>query len=122
MEKLQELVDLVRRCRIKCPWCREQTVESFAVQVVSEAKELEQAIKSKDARNIREELGDLLWDVIMLMHIAEHKGMFKPEDVIKGVNEKMKRRKPYIISGEEVTIEHSMKLWREEKEREKKRR
>ncbi len=119
MPELQELIQLVHKCRANCPWCREQTFESYSEELFSEAKELEAAIKKKDIPNMKEELGDLLWDVIMLMHIAEHKGLFTSDEVVREVNAKMKRRKPYIVSGQEVTITEAMRIWKEEKEKEK---
>ncbi len=119
MQQIKELVELVRLCREKCPWCREQTFESYSQQVMSEAKELEEAIGKKNVKEIKEELGDLLWDVMMLLHIAEHKNIFSSAEVIKLVNEKMKRRKPYIMSGKEVTIDEAMSIWKEEKLKEK---
>jgi len=115
MQKLNELIDLVKICREKCPWCREQTIESFSLEILSEAKELEEAIGKKNVKEIKEELGDLLWDVIMLMHIAEHNNLFSSDEVIKLVNEKMKRRKPYILKGEEVTLDQAMSIWKEQK-------
>ncbi len=122
MEKLIELIDLVKVCRQNCPWCRQQTFESHAEQVFSEAKELEEAIAKKDLEGTKEELGDLLWDVLMLLHIAEHKNLFSSDEVIRLVNEKMKRRKPFIVSGEEVTLQRAMKIWNEQKLLEKKQR
>ncbi len=119
MQKLRELIDFVKVCRQNCPWCREQTFESYAEQVFSEAKELEEAIAKKDIEGTKEELGDLLWDVLMLVHIAEHKGLFNSDEVIRLVNEKMKRRKPYILSGEEVTLARAMEIWNEQKQIEK---
>ncbi|MBI2133421.1 hypothetical protein HYU11_01935 [Candidatus Woesearchaeota archaeon] len=119
MQTIKELVELVKVCRKNCPWCREQSFESYSDQVLSEARELEAAIKEKDIANVKEELGDLLWDVIMLLHIAEHNKMFSSDEVIRLVNEKMKRRKPYIVSGEEVSLDRAMAIWNEQKAREK---
>lgn len=119
MHKLQELIDLVRKCRANCPWCKEQTFEQHLEQVFSEAEELKEEVKRKDSEGIKEELGDLVWDVMMLLHIAEHRKMLDPDEVIGGVIEKMKRRKPYIVNGETVTIEEAMRIWNEEKAKEK---
>lgn len=119
MKELNELVEFVKKCAASCPWCKEQTVESYIGQVKSELDELQQAILEKDSRNISEELGDLLWDVVMIVHIAEHKGILDSRKVMESVTEKMKRRKPYIVSGKEVTIGEAMRIWNEQKHLEK---
>ena len=120
MDKLAELVDLVKKCRDNCPWCKEQTFESYLQQVLSEAVELEEAVESGNKEFISEEMGDLLWDVVMLLHLGEHKGLFDKNLVIDAVNKKILRRKPYLESGEQVTIEEAMRIWKEEKAKEKK--
>ncbi len=120
MHKLQEMIELVRKCRENCPWCKEQTFEQHLEHVFSEAKELMEEVKRKDTEGMKEELGDLVWDVMMLLHIAEHSKMLDPDEVIGRVVEKMKRRKPYIVKGEDVTIEEAMRIWNEEKAKEKK--
>ena len=120
MQKLQELIELVRKCRANCPWCKKQTFEQHLEQVFSEAKELMDEVKKNDTAGMKEELGDLVWDVIMLLHTAEHTKLLDPDEVIGKVVEKMKRRKPYIVNGKSVTIEEAMRIWNEEKAKEKK--
>ncbi len=118
MENLKELVELVRRCRAHCPWCSSQTVEGFLEHVISEVKELEEAIKSKDSDAISGELGDVLWVTIMLVHIADHEGI-SAEKVIREVNAKMMMRKPYIVTGEKVSLDKAMEIWNAAKKGEK---
>ncbi len=117
---MQELIELVRKCVDNCPWCKEQSFEQHLEQLFLEAEELREEVKKKDSEGMKGELGDLLWDVMMLLHIAEHRKMLDPDEVINGVIEKMKRRKPYIVNGETVTIEKAMRIWNEEKAKEKK--
>ncbi|MBI4438979.1 hypothetical protein HY640_03555 [Candidatus Woesearchaeota archaeon] len=119
MERFHELVELVKKCRTNCPWCREQTVQTYTEQLMSEAKELEEAVTKGDSEGIREEIGDLFWDTVMLLHIAEEKGILSAGDTIAQVNEKIRRRKPYIETGRQVSIEEAVKIWNSEKTREK---
>ncbi len=119
MKQFKELVMLVKACRKLCPWTKEQTIESYKKELVSETRELVRAIGKKDYRNVKEELGDVLWDTIMMAHIAEHKGYFKMEDVIKEVNEKFRRRKPYIVESRRVSLAEAKRIWKKVKEEEK---
>lgn len=118
--ELNDLIAALKKCKEYCPWTGGQTVESYAPHVLEEAKELLEAIEKKDFENLKEELGDVLWDTLMVAHIAQDKGLLKVEDVIKGIVEKMKRRKPYVFEGRRVSIEEAHQLWKEVKEKEKK--
>src|SRR3989344_8495392 len=93
----EELIDSLRRCRNICPWTKEQSIESYAQELIGEVQEMMLAIEHKDNDNLKEELGDLLWDVLMVAHIAEDKGLFKVEEVMEDVVAKMRRRKPYVF-------------------------
>ena len=119
-QELNELVAVLEKCKAYCPWTHEQSVESYAPHVLEEAKELLEAIEKKDFENLKEELGDILWDTLMVAHIAQDKGMLKVEDVIRGIIEKMKRRKPFVFDGRSVSIAEAQQLWEEVKEKEKK--
>ncbi len=114
-----EVMDSLRKCRTLCPWTRKQSVESFAQEAAGEAQEMMRAVENKDYKNLKEELGDLLWDVLMVAHIAEEHGLFKVEDIMEDVVAKMRRRKPYVFEGKQVTIEEAGKIWREVKRMEK---
>jgi uncharacterized protein YabN with tetrapyrrole methylase and pyrophosphatase domain len=109
----------LRRCRNICPWTKEQSIESYAQELIGEVQEMMQAIEHKDNDNLKEELGDLLWDVLMVAHIAEDHGLFKVEEVMEDVVAKMRRRKPYVFEGKQVTIEEAGRLWEEVKRKEK---
>lgn len=118
-KNFRELIDALRKCKSNCPWTRKQTPETYAHQIVGEVEEVMEAIKKGDSQNLKEELGDVLWDVLMVAHLAEDKGLFKVEEIITNVIEKMKRRKPYVFEGKEVTVEEAKRIWVEVKEREK---
>ena len=114
-----ELIESIKKCRQHCPWTKQQTVASFAGEMSREAQEVLDALKKDDVSNLREELGDVLWDVLMTAHIAEENGLFTKEQIVRDVVEKMKRRKPYVFNGRTVTLEEAGQLWIETKKREK---
>ena len=86
-----------------------------------EVKEVGEAIENGDKDNLEEELGDVLWDVLMLIKISEDEYGFKLEDIIDVICKKMIRRKPYIFGNEKAeTPEEAVKIWKRVKEEEKK--
>lgn len=80
-----------------CPWDREQTHRSICDCLVEEVAELLQAIDRDDDANLREELGDLLFHVVMHAQMAAEAGKFTFDDVAREVNEKMVRRHPHVF-------------------------
>ena len=91
-----------------CPWDREQTSKSLKPQLLEECYELIDAMDTGDAAGMREELGDILWDVIFHCRIAEKEGKFTASDVLECIREKMVRRHPHIfadvIAGDTETV------------------
>ncbi len=80
-----------------CPWDREQTHESIAPNMVEEAYEAVDAIESQDLPHVREELGDVLLQVVLQSQIAADAGEFTIDDVCADVNEKIIRRHPHVF-------------------------
>lgn len=80
-----------------CPWDREQTHRTICDCLVEEVAELLQAIDRADDANLREELGDLLFHVVMHAQMAAEAGKFTFDDVAREVNDKMVRRHPHVF-------------------------
>ncbi len=80
-----------------CPWDREQTHASIAHNMIEEAYEAVDAIESNDMAHLREELGDVLLQVVLQSQIAADAGLFTIDDVAADVNEKMVRRHPHVF-------------------------
>ncbi len=101
---MEELIKIAKILRSKngCPWDREQTLESLKPFLVEEAYEASEAIEKGEAEKIKEELGDLLFQIVMMSQIAKEENLFTIEDVIKGAKEKMIRRHPHVFSNEKV--------------------
>jgi len=80
-----------------CPWDREQTWASIAPHTIEEAYELEDAICKGDSRHVRDELGDLLFQVVCQARIAEEAGAFAFDDVVDSICDKLERRLEGIV-------------------------
>ena len=87
----------MRRLRAECPWKQEQTHRSLARYLLEETHETLEAIDSGDVAHLREELGDLLLQVVFHAVIAEQAGAFTLDDVARGITEKMRRRNPHVF-------------------------
>ncbi len=115
----EELCSVLQKSRKNCPWQAEQTLDKHKEEFFSEAKEVIAAIEKKDYENLKDELGDVIWDALMIALIAEERHLFKVKDSLQSIIDKMKRRKPYIFDGTKVTKEEATKIWNEAKAREK---
>jgi len=103
-----------------CPWDREQTHRSIARHMLEEAYEVVDAIESGDSANLREELGDVLLEVVLQCQIAEDAGEFTIDDVCRDINEKMIRRHPHVFG--DATADNPAEvydLWEQIKQGEK---
>lgn len=101
-EKFNELVDIVRKLRVECPWDREQTNESIKAATIEEAYEVVESIDNKDYYELKKELGDLLLHVVFHSVIAEGDNKFKLEEVIDSIKEKLIRRHPHVFGETKV--------------------
>ena len=126
MDEIKRLTDVVRTLRAPggCPWDREQTHASLKSTCIEEAAEVVAGInileEKKDPENLKEELGDLLLQVIFHAVIAEEEGLFDLEDVARTASEKMIRRHPHVFEGVTYSSrEEQLAAWEEIKRREK---
>ena len=94
-----DLLDVMARLRGPdgCPWDREQTLETLRGYLLEETYELLEAIEGGSADRMREELGDLLLEVVFLAQVCSEKGLFSMDDVVKGVRDKLVRRHPHVF-------------------------
>ena len=118
-DSFEALADAARKVIARCPWTTARTVEEYVEYIRSEADELSIAVAKGDRENVKEELGDLLFNVVVCMLLAERSGSFPAREVMDGVVAKMRRRKPFVFDGTQVTVKEAKRLWAEEKAREK---
>ena len=122
----EEFTDIIKTLRSEngCPWDREQTHNSLKPCMSEEAAELLAAIRIYDTsgnfENMREELGDILLQVVMHSQIAREEGLFSIEDVITEISEKMIRRHPHVFGDVKAdTADEVLSNWDDIKKKEK---
>lgn len=94
------LKNLMTRLREECPWDSQQSFETISPYTIEEAYEVDDAIQRKDMAELREELGDLLFQVVFHSKLAEEEGAFNMDDVTNSLVDKMVRRHPHVFSDE----------------------
>jgi tetrapyrrole methylase family protein/MazG family protein len=99
---MDELVEIIKILREKCPWDREQTHESLKPYMLEEAQEAVEAIDENDPEHLKEELGDVLLQVLVHAQIASESGQFNLEDIIKTLKEKLIYRHPHVFGDVKV--------------------
>lgn len=107
--RLEDALALMRDLRARCEWDHAQTHDSLRPYLIEEAHELDDALRAGDVRQMREELGDVLLQVLFHSVIAEEKGEFGPGDVAASLIDKMKRRHPHLYGGGEREPWEAMK-------------
>ena len=119
------LVDIMERLRdpkTGCPWDVEQTFASIAPHTIEEAYEVADAIDTGDMNSLKDELGDLLFQVIFYAQMAKEKDVFDLEDIAKSISDKMIRRHPHVFgdNGPEINTAHQQtENWEKVKESER---
>ena len=118
-EKLSELLDVVRRCYDHCGYLRNRSVSELVELAKKEADEIQQALANGDRANLTEELGDMLYGVLLTAHAAEQQGKATFSEVVDGVIEKLQRRKPFVFEGRTVSEADAWTYWLAAKKEEK---
>lgn len=120
---MEKLLNIMKELREKCPWDQKQTPLSLTKYAIEEAYEVEEAIRSHDAQHIKEELGDLLLQVVFQAQMYSEQGAFTFDDVVDGLCEKLIRRHPHVFQSEkfnQMNEDQVAELWQQIKVEEKK--
>ena len=102
LEAFGRLLDIMDELRVKCPWDREQTMESLRNNTIEETYELADAILENDLDEIRKELGDLALHLVFYAKIGEEKEAFDITSVLNGICEKLIFRHPHVFGDTDV--------------------
>jgi len=119
---LARLIALMARLRDPergCPWDLKQTFATIAPYTIEEAYEVADAIERGDHEHLRDELGDLLFQVVFHARMAEERGWFDFAAVAAGIHEKLTRRHPHIFAGAQLAPEDLVRVWEEQKAQER---
>lgn len=115
--RLREIVEILRK---ECPWDREQTHESLRSCMIEEAYEVAEAIDRGDFENLREELGDVMLQVIFHGILGDEAENFNIKDILNEESEKMIRRHPHIFCDDNIkTVDKVLEKWENIKDKEK---
>jgi MazG family protein len=97
LSEFERLISIMNRLRKECPWDRKQTPESLRQYILEEAYEVIDAIDHSAWDNLKNELGDLLLQIIFQAKVGEERNRFNLEEVIHTINEKLIRRHPHVF-------------------------
>jgi len=124
LENFKELIKNIHAIRNKkhgCPWHKEQTHETLIEYLIEESKEYIETVIDKNKKNMQEELGDILFQIMLNAEIAQETNEFELKDIIDGLNKKIKSRHPYVFQrSEKISIEEANRIWNRAKNEEKK--
>lgn len=123
-EALTALLELMARLRDPehgCPWDREQTFRSIAPYTIEEAYEVADAVERGQPEKLRDELGDLLFQVVFHARMAQERGWFDFAAVARGIHDKLVRRHPHVFedAGLAADVGQLSRIWEEQKARER---
>ena len=102
LKSFQQLLEIMDELREKCPWDKEQTLDSLRYLTIEETYELSDAILEKNLEDIKKELGDLMLHIVFYSKIGSEKNAFNITDVLNSISEKLIFRHPHIFGDEEA--------------------
>jgi len=108
---IDELLNIMDELREKCPWDKEQTMDSLKILTIEESYELTEAIDEKNYEEIKNELGDLLLHIIFYSKIASETSKFNFNDVVENITKKMIFRHPHVFKNRKFKNLKDFKLW-----------
>ncbi|MBH0063781.1 nucleoside triphosphate pyrophosphohydrolase [Psychrobacter sp. SZ93C1] len=108
--QLDDLLALMARLRVDCPWDKKQSNHSLIPYAIEEAYELGEAVQSDDDEDIKGELGDVLLQVVFHCHMYAEQDRFDMSDVITTLQEKLIRRHPHVFEAETLTDDAAVKV------------
>lgn len=109
IDELQAIMEKLRDPESGCPWDKKQSFDSIIPCTIEETYEVVDAIHNRDWDNLREELGDLVFQAIFYSQLAKEQNLFDFNDVITEVNEKLIRRHPHVFSEQQFASEEEIR-------------
>lgn len=119
---MEKLLKIMQQLREQCPWDQAQTPESLTKYAIEEAYEVEAAVRSGNSDDVRDELGDLLLQVVFQSQMYQEQGAFNFQDVVEAISTKLIRRHPHVFQAEQfahLSAEDVAALWKRIKQQEK---
>ena len=120
IEKLLNIMQTLRDPKMGCDWDKAQTFKTIVPHTVEEAYEVADAIERDNMVDLKDELGDLLFQVIFYAQMAKEQGLFDFNDVVEGLNNKLVRRHPHVFSEQKTLSDEELEQqWQAIKDQEK---
>jgi len=119
-KKLVDIAQLLRGPK-GCPWDQSKTLPELQKDFMEEADEVKEALEKKDWPNLKEEMGDILFNIVLMAVIAEEQGLFTMKDVLDDIQDKIVRRHTWVFGDDKAsTPEEAIAIWNKNKEKERK--
>lgn len=119
IDELLKLAKLLRDPDKGCPWDKDRVLADIPPMLIEESEEIQEAIEKEDWENLKEEVGDVLFNLCLLMQIAEEMGHFTAKDVTDTCEKKLIARHTWVFGDDEATTpEEALALWKKNKENE----
>lgn len=120
IEQLKAIMAQLRDPETGCPWDKKQSFETIVPYTIEETYEVVDAIYKKEYDNLKEELGDFVFQAIFYSQLAQEQGLFNFEDVIEGINAKLIRRHPHVFGQQSFSSDEEINAnWEKVKAQEK---
>lgn len=120
IDKLLNIMQTLRDPKMGCDWDKAQTFKTIVPHTVEEAYEVADAIERDNMVDLKDELGDLLFQVIFYAQMAKEQGLFDFNDVVEGLNNKLVRRHPHVFSEQKTLSDEELEQqWQAIKDQEK---
>tara|TARA_Y100001970_G_scaffold45901_1_gene57727 strand:+ start:204 stop:968 length:765 start_codon:yes stop_codon:yes gene_type:complete len=111
IQKLVNVMETLRDPKKGCPWDKRQTIESIIPHTIEEVYEVAEQVYNRNYNKLKDELGDLLFQVIYLSQIASEKNKFDFKDVVENITKKMIYRHPHVFKDKKFKNIKEFKLW-----------
>ena len=114
--RLLKIMETLRHPENGCPWDKKQTFETIAPYTIEEAYEVAEAIKKNDQQSLKEELGDLLFQIIFYAQMSKENGGFDFDDIAETISDKMVKRHPHVFgTKEQRSLKEQTIAWEDHK-------
>src|SRR3989338_2998252 len=101
-QNFEEIVKIVEKLRNNCPWDKEQTITTLRKDLESEFNEVMEAFDKVDYENLKEELGDLMWCILLISQVAKEEKLFDINEILENTKKKMIRRHPHVFGNKKA--------------------
>ncbi|AKI98232.1 hypothetical protein IX53_03630 [Kosmotoga pacifica] len=111
VKEILKLQEIVERNMDRCPWGSQQTIEDALKELISEIEEFEAELDVKNWTKAFFEVGDIVYDALLLAWIYAREHDVTPDTILRKVNNKISKRKPWLFSETRISLEEAKKLW-----------